>query len=120
MANDEPDQVAATMNSMSVKIAEFVPKLNGPNNYPEWSTEIQAYFGLIDVTEEYTIWDVISGDYAKPEPVTKAWNKANGIALLTIKKHCEPNIKARIESYTTAEAAYSDLLEAFEGKSVTE
>ena len=44
-----------TMNTMAVKTAEFDAKLSGPAIYPEWSTDLQTYFELIDGTEEYVI-----------------------------------------------------------------
>lgn len=73
---------------------------------------------------EYRVWDVVTGSYKKPEEKDKRehlqWREANVVALLTIKKNCDEEVRARIGGFREAKAAYEELKKAYEGKSVTE
>ena len=50
-----------------IRINELDIKLSGPENYPEWSTDLETYFSLNDGTEEYTMWDIFKGDMRNPK-----------------------------------------------------
>ena len=69
------------------------------------------------------MWDIIKGRYEKPQGPSsrvKVWNKANGLALLVIKKNCEPDVKTRIGLHANSKDVYEELATAYEGKTVTE
>lgn len=103
-----------------VKIPEFGTTLSGADNFHEWATEVKTYFELIDFNNDNTVWDLVTGVYPKPDPEqkaeSKAWIKANGLALLAIKRNCEPAVKGKIATHNTANGAYIKLTSAFEGK----
>jgi hypothetical protein len=48
------------------------------------------------------------------------WKDANAVALLTLRKNCEDDVRARIGNLTIAKDAYDELKKAYEGKSDTE
>jgi hypothetical protein len=50
----------------------------------------------------------------------RAWKNANSIALLTIRKNCENEARARIGNLTNAKEAYNELKRAYEGRTATE
>jgi hypothetical protein len=50
----------------------------------------------------------------------RAWKDANSIALLTIRKNCEDEVRARIGNLTNAKEAYDELKRAYEGRTATE
>lgn len=50
-----------------VKIPEFGATLAGADSFHEWATEARTYFELIDVTDENTIWDIVTGVHAEPK-----------------------------------------------------
>jgi hypothetical protein len=50
----------------------------------------------------------------------RAWRDANSIALLTIRKNCEDEGRARIGNLTNAKEAYNQLKRAYEGGTATE
>jgi hypothetical protein len=51
---------------------------------------------------------------------TREWKDANSIALLTIQKNCEDEVRARIGNLTNAKEAYDELKRAYEGRTATE
>jgi hypothetical protein len=59
---------------------------------------------------------------ATPEQAkeTKRWKNANTIALLTIRKNCSNDVRARIETIATAKEAFDELKSAYETKTTTE
>ena len=93
--------------------------------YPEWTISIQSYLGLIPAGGAYRVWDVVTGRYAQPTSeatmtTTQQWQDANAIALLTIRKNCENDVRARVGNISTAQAAYRELQKAYEGHTTTE
>ena len=129
-----PQPKSAKM-SESRKIPTLDVKLSGPSTYPEWVISIENYLSIISIGE-YEVWDVITGEYAEPTTVkseksstsiaeqakkeNKAWKNANAVALLTIRKNCEENVRQRIGSMGSAKAAFDELKRAYEGKTTTE
>jgi hypothetical protein len=111
------------------KIPSLDIKLSGPSTYSEWVVSIEPYLDLIPVdrTEEYRVWDIVMGIYIQPAPAAskstleeaqiagkaiRVWKDANGIALLTIRKNCEDEVRARIGNLTNAKEAYDGLKRA--------
>lgn len=81
--------------------------------------------GLIPAGGAYRVWDVVTGRYAQPTSeatmtTTQQWQDANAIALLTIRKNCENDVRARVGNISTAQAAYRELQKAYEGHTTTE
>jgi hypothetical protein len=68
--------------------------------------------------------DVVTGNYGKPTATTgrelRSWKDANAVALLTMRKNCEDDVKARIGNLASAKDAYGELKKAYEGKTATE
>jgi transposase InsO family protein len=119
------------------KIPTLDVKLSGPSTYPEWVVSIETYLDLIPVStaEEYRVWDIVMGRYLQPEPevikstaeegkkvgkAIRAWKDGNSVALLTIRKNCEDEVRARIGNLTNAKEAYEELKRAYEGRTTTE
>jgi hypothetical protein len=93
------------------KIPSLDIKLSGPSTYSEWIVSIETYPDLIPVdgTEEYRVLDIVMGIYIQPAPAAskstveeaqiagkaiRVWKDANSIALLTILKNCEDEVRA--------------------------
>ena len=124
------------MAGSAKKIPTLDLKLAGAATYPEWTIAIQAHLDLIPIENtKYRIWDIVDGKYQEPsqageketEEVAASTNKAignwkdvNSIALLTIRRNCEDDVRARIGSLTNAKDAYNELRKGFEGKTATE
>jgi hypothetical protein len=106
------------------KIPSLDIKLSGPSTYSEWVVSIEAYLDLIPVyrTDEYRVWDIVMGIYLQPAPAAskstveeaqiagnaiRAWKDANSIALLTIRKNYEDEVRARIGNLTNAKGSPS-------------
>jgi hypothetical protein len=113
------------------KIPSLDIKLSGPSTYSEWVVSIETYLDLIPVdrTEEYRVLDMVMGIYIQPAPAAskstveeaqmagnaiRAWKDANSTALLTIRKNCEDEVRARIGNLTNAKEAYDELKRAYE------
>ena len=60
--------------------------------------------------------EVVSGT----NEAIRNWKDANSIALLTIRRNCEDDVRVRIGSLTNAKDAYNELKKAYEGKIATE
>jgi hypothetical protein len=111
-------------------------KLSGPSTYSKWVVSIETYLDLISVdrTEEYRVWDIVMGIFMQPASAAskstveaqivgkaiRAWKDANSIALLTIRKNCEDEVRARIGNLTNTKEAYDELKRAYEGRTATE
>jgi len=119
---------ATTMTStmeLNTKIPNIEPKLSGASTYPDWVSSLQTYLALFKVPgTKYRAWHLLEGKYTEPpesdEDGRQMWEDVNGIAKLTIINNCEPEVRARIESFPKAKGVYDELKKAFEGKSVTE
>jgi len=121
-ASTTTHESTATLNK---KIPTLDITLTGASTYPQWISSLEDYLFLLDVPRtEYQVWDVVTGSYAKPGETDKKeykqWREANVVALLTIKKNCDEEVRARIGSFREAKEAYDELKKAYEGKSVTE
>jgi hypothetical protein len=97
---------------------------------------IEAYLGLIPVRDtDYRAWDILMGTYLRPSEASdktntaeatqankaiREWKDANGVALLTMRKNCEDEVRARIGNLTLAKEEYNELKKACEGKTATE
>jgi len=124
------------MSELSKQIPKLDIKLSGASTYTEWTVSLERYLDLMDVgTTEYRVWDVVTGTYPRPSEPTedtsadeatkirkeiRAWKDADGVALLTIRKNCKDEIRARIGNLDTAQAAYDELKKAYQGRIVTE
>jgi hypothetical protein len=91
---------------------------------------IEAYLDLIPVRDtDYLVWDVVMGTYlclseasdktntAEATQANKAireWKDANRVALFTMRKNCEDEVRARIGNLTLAKVAYNKLKKAYE------
>jgi hypothetical protein len=113
-----------TMTELSRKIPTLHTKLTGASTYPEWIISIESYLDLVPAGPDYRVWDVVTGSYEKPTATTgrelRSWKDANAVALLTMRKNCEDDVKARIGNLTSAKDAYAELKKAYEGKTATE
>jgi hypothetical protein len=120
------------MPESSKKIPTLDTQLSGASTYPGWLLSIEGYLDLIDIGTDYQAWDVVTGDYPRPPTAgsgkatpeqakeTKRWKNANTIALLTIRKNCSNDVRARIETIATAKEAFDELKSAYETKTTTE
>ena len=110
------------MSDTTRKIPTLDVKLTGPSTYPEWTISIQHYLRLVSAGE-HRVWDVVSGIYPQPhddETGAQQWHDANSIALLTIRKNCADEVRARIGNLNTAREAYQEFQSAYEGRTTTE
>jgi transposase InsO family protein len=120
------------MPESSKNIPTLDTQLSGASTYPGWLLSIEGYLDLIDIGTDYQAWDVVTGDYQRPPTAgsgkatpeqakeTKRWKNANTIALLTIRKNCSNDARARIETIATAKEAFDELKSAYETKTTTE
>ena len=118
-------QSLTTMSEASRKIPTLEVKLSGPSTYPEWIISLQNYLDLVPARGEYRVWDIVTGEYQEPPDTSdkiavRAWKDTNSIALLTLRKNCEDNVRARIGNLSTAKEAFDELKRAFEGRTTTE
>jgi hypothetical protein len=120
------------MPDTSRKIPTLDIKLSGAATYPEWVVSMEAYLDLIPVRDtDYRVWDIVMGTYLRPSEASdktntaeatqankaiREWKDANGVALLTIRKNCEDEVRARIGNLTLAKEAYNELKKAYEVK----
>jgi len=105
----------------SNKIPLLNVKLSAAANYPEWVTSLKLFLRITDINDKHDAWDIIMGEFVKSEGAEgKAWQKANDLALLTILKNCEDNVRSRIGTCELAKDAYDELKKAYEGKTATE
>src|SRR5690348_10620926 len=114
--------IEANMPS-DTKIPTLDVKLTGKSTFAGWHVAIERYLDLVDVKDEdRSIWEVVTGDYPEPTEAGKKrnWRRADGVALLTIRKNCEPSVLARIETLNTAKGAFDQLKSAYEGGSSME
>jgi len=91
-----------------------VPKLSGSSTYPDWVSSLQSYMGLLKVPgTKYRAWRILTGKYPKPddndEDGLQMWEDVNSVVRLTIINNCEPEVRARIGSFSTAKEAYEEL-----------
>lgn len=123
------------MSESSRKIPTLDVKLSGTATYPEWTISIKNYLKLVP-TGEYRVWDIITGEYLEPGSIKtenassssvtdnrkmrRAWEDANAVALLTMRKNCEDDVKARIGNLESAKEAYEELKKVYEGQTATE
>ena len=115
----------ATPATLNKKIPTLDITLTSASTYPQWISSLEDYLFLLDVPRtEHQVWDVVTGNYKKPDEDNKReykqWREANVVALLTIKKNCDEEVRARIGGFREAKEAYEELKKAYEGKSVTE
>jgi len=114
-------EFTATLNK---KIPTLDITLTGVSIYLQWISSLEDYLFVLDVPRtEHQVWDVVTGSYKKPDETDKKykqWREANVVALLTIKKNCDEEVRARIRSFREAKEAYEELKKAYKGKSVTE
>jgi hypothetical protein len=120
------------MPESSKKIHTLDTQLSEASTYPRWLLSIEGYLDLIDIGTDYQAWDVVTGDYQRPPTAgsgkatpeqakeTKRWKDANTIALLTIRKNCSNDVRARIETIATAKEAFDELKSAYVTKMTTE
>jgi hypothetical protein len=84
-------------------------KLNGQENFAEWTLSLEMFLSMYTVGNGYTIWDIVNRTYLYPEEkisireketessVTKGsprdkireWTQANFFAILTMRKNCQ-------------------------------
>jgi hypothetical protein len=85
---------------------------------------IEAYLDLIPVRDtDHRVWDIVMGTYLSPSEASVKdviRKDSNGVALLTMRKNCEDEVRERIGNLTLAEEAYNELKKAYEGKTATE
>ena len=117
------------------KIPTLDVKLSAASTYPEWTISTKNYLKLVPIGDN-RIWDVITGDYPEPAEIKsekasstsvaenkkekRTWEDANAVALLTIRKNCEDDVRARIGNLESAKEAYEELKKVYEGQTATE
>jgi hypothetical protein len=87
-----------TMAELSCKTPTLDTRLMGASTYPEWIISIESHLDLAPAGRDCRVWDVVTGNYGKPTATTgrelRSWKDAEAVALLTMRKNCEDDIKA--------------------------
>jgi hypothetical protein len=115
-------------------------KLNGQENFAEWTLSLEMFLSMHTVGNGYTIWDIVNGTYPYPEEkisikekeaessVTKGsprdkireWTQANFFAILTMRKNCQEAALSKFGMKRTAKEVWDTLKSLYEGKTATD
>jgi hypothetical protein len=95
--------------------------LCGTATYREWVVSIEAYLDLIPVQDmNNPVWNIIIRTYLCPPETSdktntaeamqankaiKEWKDANGVALLTVRKKCDDEVRECIGNLTLGKEA---------------
>lgn len=89
-----------TTTSKDRSVPKINPKLSGQSNYAAWIWNLECALTVYDITgsgdteeDDWTIWDLVKGDYKEPEEIDKKahrrWTKADKFAAYSIGYNCE-------------------------------
>ena len=113
-------------------VPKINPKLSGQHNYAVWVWNLECALTAYDIpgggdTEEddWTIWDLVKGDYQEPDKETektahKRWAKADKFAAYSIGYNCEEEAASKLGIGISANEMYKGLVANYEGKTVTD
>lgn len=87
-----------TTTSKDRSVPKISPKLAGQHNYAVWIWNLECALTAFDITgsgegdseeDDYTIWDLVKGDYKEPDPEInkrnhRRWAKADKFAAYAI------------------------------------
>ena len=110
------------------------PKLAGQHNYAVWIWNLECALTAFDIggsgegdseEDDYTIWDLVKGDYQEPDPETnkrnyRRWAKADKFAAYAIGYNCEEEPASKLGIGILANEMYKGLVANYEGKTVTD
>lgn len=121
------------------KIPSLPIIISGSEICPDQSRYLIRQHKIIEIrgNNEYSIWDIVSENYKKPEVVKtekgelskkvtnssieqQNWVWEDDFAEPTIAQNCNQHVQTRIDRAGTAKKAYNKLKTTFEGKIVTE
>ena len=120
-----------TSTSKDRSVPKINPKLSGQENCAVWIWNLECALTAYDIAgsaeseeEDYTIWDLVKGDYQEPDPENKKdhrrWTKADKFAAYAIGYNCEEDAASKLGIGISANEMYKSLVANYEGKTVTD
>ena len=132
-SSDTP-KTTRTTASNDRSVPKISPKLAVQHNYAVWIWNLECALAAFDIAgsgegdsedDDYTIWDLVKGDYKEPDPDPnkrnhRRWSKADKFTAYAIGYNCEEEAASKLGIGISANKMYKGLVANYQGKTVTD